>query len=513
MSLRLGVNRTQSMLLPERVEDYVTPSNPVRVIDAFVDGLDFLELGFMWRADHLVGAPAYDPKALLKLFIYGFLNRIRSSRDLEKATKRNLEVIWLMGKLQPDHWTINAFRKSNRDHFKAVFRQFNLLCGKLNLFGNELVAIDSTFFKAVNNSARNFTQNKLDTALQEIDKQTQAYLKELETNDQAKVSQSMGEDKNLSAKIQKLAQKRKEIQELLQAAQASATGQVSLTDPDSRCLIKRSDRVVGYQVQIAVEAKSHLIVVNETLLRGGDSDQLVPMSEKVKKELGVQQIAIVADGGYYNVDQLKTCQENGVEVHVPIKPARKSGDGTFPLEAFRHDEQRDILTCPKGKELTRHADTVMGEDIYKVYYNTAGCRGCPVLEQCTKGKYRKIKIHTETQTLQALKQRLADEPDKLKQRGAIVEHPFGSMKFWMGCREVMTRGWRSVCGEINLTCLAYNMRRAMNLVGVEDLIRAIRSLAGKNTDNPGQKTKLGAASASIKAKWLTMTWGADSLIN
>lgn len=472
MSLRRGLDREEFMLLPERLEDYVTCENPVRAVDAFVENLDLSELGFEERKK-VLGAPSYDPKALLKLYIYGFLNRIRSSRELEKATKRNLEVIWLMRKLQPDHWTINSFRKTNKDHFKAVFRQFNLLCGKLDLFGHELVAIDSAFFKAVNNASRNYTANNLKIAIKAADAQTEKYLALLESSDPEGTPQQLTERGSMEAKLASLKDKSKELQSLLKQVKASPTRQISLNDPDSRRLKKPSESVVGYQVQIAVDEKNHLIAVNETFATGGDSDHLLEMSTSAKEALGAQELTVVTDGGYFNIDQIKACEESGIEVHMPIRKTRAAGEGVYSLKDFKQEEERDVFICPAGRELHRHENTRLGNDYYKVYYNTQACRECPSLKKCTKGKYRKIKIHVDAQVVDQMRERMMREPEKLKKRGSLVEHPFGSMKFWMGARALLTCGWNSVRGEINLTCLAYNFRRALNLVGVPKLLEVL----------------------------------------
>ena len=301
MSYLCGVSRQQMMLLPESVEDYVGPENPVRVIDAFVDGLDLGGLGFEVKAEQAAGAPPYDPKALLKLYIYGYLNRIRSSRNLEKATRRNLEVIWLLGRLTPDHWTINAFRRTNRKHFKEVFRQFNLVCGSLGLFGAELVA------------------------------------------------------------------------------------------------------------------------------------------------------------------------------YVPAPRTAAAGEGQYPIESFRYDAPRDLYICPQGRELTRHSDTVKSSGRYHVYYDSGACGDCPVRKRCTRGAYRKLAVHEHQEFVDAARTRLRERPQVMAQRRALAEHPFGTMKFWLGYRAFLNRGLEMVRAEFSLTCLAYNLRRTLNLLGVRQLLATLRA--------------------------------------
>lgn len=480
MSYLRGVARQQMMLLPESVEDYVGADNPVRVIDAFVEGLALGALGFELKAEAAPGAPPYDPKAMLKLYVYGYLNRIRSSRELEKATRRNLEVIWLLGRLTPDHWTINAFRREHRARFKAVFRQFNLLCGSLGLFGAELVAIDGTFLKAVNSPRRNFSQAKVRRMIEEIDRRTEAYLEALEAAEREVPAQSMaaagGEQDSapIQERLAALEQKRRECAALLEALTAEPGAQLSLTDPDSRALRKNSECTVGYNAQIAVDAAQHLIAAEEVTTEPNDSALLEPMAQAARAALGVEKIAAVADRGYYSHEQVARCAEAGIEAYVPAPQRPTPGEGEYPIERFDYDAARDLYVCPQGRELPRKSDSTRSSGRYRAYYDSRACRGCPVRRACTRGAYRKLTVHEHQEVISAARARLRARPEICKQRHALAAHPFGTLKFWLGYRAFLCRGLEMVRAEFSLSCLAYNLRRALNLLGVERLLAALR---------------------------------------
>jgi transposase len=483
MAYICGVPRAQAMLLPECVEDFVGPNNPVRVIDAFVEGLHLAKLGFPLVDEGLPGARSYDPKLLLKLFIYGYLNRLRSSRELEKATYRNLEVIWLLRRLTPDHWTINAFRRTHRTRFQGVFREFNVLCGKLELFSKELVAIDGTFLKGVNNPSRNFTKAKVEKLLKEIDERTERYLATLETADQEAEGQGLGAvggtkeapAKPLRAQLEQLEKERQKYAELLAELSAEPGQQLSLTDPESRLLHKGSQSVVGYNAQIAVEGEHHLIVAQEVTRDPNDTQQLAPMAEAACAALELASLIALGDGGFYNLAQIQRCEAQGIVTYVPApKPARVAGDGTYPDTSFQYDAEADSFHCPQGEELSRHKDTQTTAGPRKVYYNTSACRHCPVREACTKGEYRRITVHEHAATAEAVRERMQRKPEIFARRKGLVEHCFGTLKFWMGHAAFLTRGLEMVRGEFSLSCLGYNLRRVLNLVSVPALLAALR---------------------------------------
>lgn len=477
MQYLAGVDRNQSMLLPMTVEEYVSAENPVRAIDAFIEGLDVQALGFPLREEKDAGAPGYHPRELLKLYLYGYLNRIRSSRELEKATHRNLEVIWLVRQLKPDHWTISNFRKLHRERFRKVFREFALVCGRLGLFGADLVAIDSSHFKAVNSPKRNFTKAKVQALLQEVDEKTEAYLKDLETADKDVPSQGSGgkdDAKSLREKLAQLESERQRCSELMQAIEQSETGQISQTDPDSRMLKKGDESVVGYNVQIAVDAQHHLIVAEQVTQEPNDWQMLSPMAAEAKEALGVDQLRVVADAGYCSHEQVSRCAALGVEANVPNEQHRAAGTGAYPRESFRYDAQADVCLCPQGQTLHRHSDNTRRGLRHQVYYNVSACAKCPVRPDCTKGKYRKLQLAEGHELFAAAQERWRTQPELRKQRRSLVEHPFGTLKFWWGMRAFLCRGLKSVQAEFSLAALAYNFRRVLNVLGARELIAKLR---------------------------------------
>jgi transposase len=474
-----GIDRHQVMLLPAAVDDYVTAGNPVRAIDAFVEGLKLKELKIEERQAGEVGAPGYHPRTMLKLYLYGYLNRIRSSRELEKAACRNLEVIWLMRQLTPDHWTINAFRRVHRKTFREVFREFNLVCGSLGLFGAELVAIDGTHLKAVNSPARNFTKAKVQEALREIDEKSEAYLRALDSADQeaARQSVSAGQEAGgeLRQKLAGLEEERKRCQELVKDLEQSETGQISLTDPDSRMLKKGAQSVVGYNAQAAVDTKHHLIVAEEVTQEPSDWKLLEPMAVAAKESLEVETLRVVADTGYSSREQVRHCVAQGIEPNIPPKQPPANRQGLYPVEAFRYEPEKDAYLCPNGRLLTRHSDSVRERVTYQMYYSTVACRGCPLLAQCTNSKYRKLAIAVNDEAMQAMAERARTQPELQRQRSQTVEHVFGTIKFWWGFRSFLCRGLAAVQAEFSMTALAYNFRRVLNVLGAEGLLEALRA--------------------------------------
>lgn len=478
MPYRSGIPREEMMLLPRAVEDYVAEENPVRVIEAFIEGVDLGKLEIKEREETEAGAPAYDPRAMLKLYVYGYLNRIRSSRELAKAAKRNLEVIWLMRQLTPEYWAISDFRRQNRHSFKQLFREFNLVCGKIGLFGAELVAIDGCFFKAVNAARNNYTKNKLEGFIKESDERAERYIQALETADRCAEKQGFepvkGQRAKLREKLARLESERARCVDLLQAVEQSETGQVSLTDPDSRSLQKAGERVVGYNTQIAVDAKHHLIVAEEVTQEPTDWKLLEPMATAAKEALGVEQLKAVADAGYYSHAQVRACAEAGIEATVPNRQKPAAGAGDFPVEAFRYQSEGDVYVCPQGHPLRRHQDSVQQGKTYHVYYEKAACADCPIRARCTKGEYRKLAVPADREFLDAVQQRWRDQPELRRQRNQLVEHPFGTMKFWWGHRNFLCRRIGMVRAEFALSTLAYNLRRVLNLVALSVLLEVLR---------------------------------------
>jgi transposase len=465
-----GSARDQLMLLPTRVEDYVHPDNPVRAIDGFVDSLDLAQLQFPMKAEGSRGRPPFAPADLLKLYLYGYLQRLRSSRQLERACYYNLEVIWLLRELKPDHCVISEFRRLNAERFKAVLRQFNLVALKLGLFGCELVAIDGSYLKAVNSGKRNWTQGQLRKLLEAIEGKVTEYLQTLESTDAAEGPSAMGSGEPLREKLARLQEEQMRAQALMEQAQRSVTGQVSLTDPDSRRLKKRRQSVVGYNAQIAVDGRAHLIVEARVTQASDDSQQLAPMAaasaETLPRPEGMP-LRAVADAGYYNIDQLVACEKTGVLPCVPEGGPKGRAAGCYGLERFDFQASRDCYCCPGGAELRRQADSRDGSgNRYRTYANVAACRRCGLRGECTRGRYRKLHVHEQQAAKERAAQRLRTEPGLMRQRASVVEHVFGTIKFWWGHGSLLTRGLKAVGGEFTLSCLAYNLRRVLNEVGV-----------------------------------------------
>ena len=473
-----GVDRSQTMLFPSAVDEYVTGENPVRAIDAFVEGVDLEELGIVERQESDAGAPGYHPRVFLKLFVYGYLNRIRSSRELERAAKRNVEVIWLLQKLTPDHWTINQFRKDHRNAFKSLFRQFNVVCGSLGLFGADVVAIDGTHLKAVNSPERNITKAKVQELIKEVDKKTEAYLEALETADKEAAAQSIGKTdaKALKEKIANMEAERKRCEELLAMLAESKTGQISHTDADSRMLKKNGQSVVGYNAQVAADTKHHLVAAEKVTQEASDWNLLEPMASEAKAALEVEKLQAIADTGYCCQTQIEACLNNGIEPTVPEKKERVTGEGKHPLSSFRYDAEKDCYHCPTGKELLRHQDSERHGNLYRIYYSTSACKNCPLLAECTKGAYRKLSIPVKKEFMTAMKERLKAKPELMRLRSQTVEHIFGTIKFWWGYRSFLCRGIEAVQAEFSLATLAYNFRRALNILGASALFAGIRRL-------------------------------------
>jgi transposase len=471
-----GDDRQQQWLMPRYLDDYVGADNAVRVIDLFVERLDFKEAGLPLSSDG-PGRPGYAPADLLKLFIYGYLNRVRSSRDLERLSQRNVEVIWLLRHLQPDHKTISEFRREHRAAFKAIFRQFNVVCRDLELFGAELVAIDGSIFQAVNAKDNNFTQPKLEALLERIDAGIEGYLKELEGNESAEHDAVHGAAKaqsspQLASKLEKLQARQEHYARLLEGLKQSGASQISLIDADGRLMKKSTskDCIVGYNVQSAVDAAHHLMVEVVATTQGNDVGQLNAVAQQAKEQLGVSELSVVADGGYYASHDLKAAAAQGIRVHVPAPRDKMDKAGLYARASFSYQQGTDCYKCPAGQELTRHSDTPQDGKVYEVYYNSAACAACALRAKCTAGKYRKIKHVTEHEVMERIAARFKEQPDIYPQRKNLVEHPFGTLKFWWAQGTFLTRGLAAVNAEISLSALAYNLRRALNILGVPALL-------------------------------------------
>ena len=469
-----GLERDQLLLLPEAVDDYVGSDNPVRFIDAFVDGLDLTAAGFLRVEAKAMGRPGYAPGDLLKLYIYGYLNRVRSSRRLETECHRNIEVLWLLRTLKPDFKTIADFRRDNRAAFRAVFRQFVLLCRRLDLYGRELLAVDGTRIKAVNNKDRNFTRSSLREFIRRADEWLEDYLKRLDEGDVEDGATGGGaRTKNLAEKIAALSEKRGRYQAMLAQLDRTGEDQISLTDPDSRAMAAHTKVGVGYNVQVAVDAKNKLIVEQAVTNQVVDMGLLTETSEPAREILGVETIDVVADRGYFKIEDIEACEQAGCVPHV-AKPQRGSSvrEGLFRKDEFRYDAGLDAYVCPAGKLLTPIRRGRMRDLERTDYGNPKACRACQLRPRCTNDARSVFRLENED-VLDRMAERLKARPAILDCRREVVEHPFGSIKQWMYQGAFLMRGLANVRAEFSLTALAYNLRRALNILGVEAMTAAV----------------------------------------
>ena len=473
-----GTDRGQSTLFPECLEDWIDEDNPVRAIDVFVDELDLAKLGFDGVAPEVTGRPAYHPSVLLKLYIYGYLNRVQSSRRLEREALRNVEVMWLSGRLVPDHKTIADFRKDNGRAIRQVCGRFVELCRAMGLLTEASVAIDGSKFKAVNNRDRNFTRAKMDRRMAQIEESVARYLQQLDTADRQEPSEALKtKTSRLKDKIAKLKEQMQNLKKLQVQMLAAPDQQISLTDPDSRSMATsgRGSGVVGYNVQVAVETKHHLIIAHEVINEGSDRAQLSPMAKAAKATLGVEKLDAVADRGYFSGEEILACDSAGITVTLP-KPMTSGmlARGRFGKQDFRYMADEDVYICPAGETLPyRYTNEEDGLILRRYWTNT--CQSCAIKKNCTSGKERRITRWEHEHVLEAVQRRLDEHPEKMRQRRETVEHPFGTIKARMGATHFLMKTLPRVASEMALHVLAYNMTRVMSIMGVRPLMAAIRA--------------------------------------
>ncbi len=474
MAYIAGPDRTQAVLLPEVLDDYVGADHPVRFLDAFVAQLDLGALGFQRAVPAETGRPGYDPGDLLRLYLYGYLHRIRSSRRLEQESHRNVELLWLLRRLTPDFKTIADFRRDHPEALKGVGRECILLCRRLELFGGELLAIDGSKFRAVNARDRSYTPARLATLQRDIDRTITRYLRELERQDEAETGTEGPSAAALRDKIATVAQRRVRYAALEQEMAASGETARSLTDPDSRPMMSGGRIEVGYNVQTAVDAKHKLIVADDVTHAAGDRAQLSPMALAAQAVLGGATPVVVADQGYYHGAEITRCLDAGLTPLVP-RPRTSANEarGRFTKDDFVYDPGADTYRCPAGATLTSRATTVeLGRTIQN--YRTGACRRCALKPRCTRNKDgRKITRWVDEHLLDAMAPRLGRDRGLFAQRKALAEHPFGTMKRGMDQGYVLLKGLRKVRGEFSLTVLAYNLKRVLNIMGVPRLLDAL----------------------------------------
>jgi transposase len=472
-----GQAREQATLFPERLDDFIAEDNPVRFIDAFVEELDLGELGFKRVQPLATGRPAYHPAVLLKLYIYGYLNRIPSSRRLERECQRNLELMWLTERLAPDHKTVADFRKDNGKAIQRVCVAFRRLCQRLDLFAEAIVAIDGSKFKAVNNRDRNFTQAKLKRRLEQIEESIARYLGQLDSADRQESPGAEIKRGHLKEKLAKLKTEIERLKGIEGELQEAADRQISETDPDARSMATRGrgSGMVGYNVQMAVEPKHHLIVSHEVTNVGHDREHLATMAEGAREAMGTEQLTVVADRGYYTGEEILACEEAGITTYLPRpQTSGNQAKGLFGKRDFRYLPAEDAYQCPAGERLIWRMSTQEKGLILHRYWSSA-CQGCRLKARCTSGKQRRVTRWEHEAVLDAVQERLDREPDKMRLRRQTVEHPFGTIKTWMGYTHFLTRTLPRVRTEMSLQVLAYNIKRVINILGVSALLEAVRA--------------------------------------
>jgi transposase len=471
-----GVERGQSTLLPECLDDWVGEDNPVRVIDAFVDGLDLAELGFDGVEPAATGRPSYHPSVLLKLYIYGYLNRVQSSRRLEREAGRNMEAMWLLGRLAPDHKTIADFRKDNGPALRKVCARFVELCRQMGLLATASVAIDGSKFKAVNNRDKNFTRAKVERRRAQLQESVDRYLSQLDTADRHEPTVALTEKTTrLREKLGKLKEQMDKLAAYEKLMLASPDQQISLTDPDSRSMATsgRGSGVVGYNVQVVVDTEHHLIVTHEVTNSGSDRAQLTNMGKQAKAVLRTETLEAVADRGYFDSAEILACEEAGITVTLP-KPMTSGAkaDGRFGKQDFVYITAEDIYRCPAGERLIyRFTNVEHGLNVRR--YWSSACGSCALKVRCTPSPQRRIRRWEHEDVIEAVQRRLDADPEAMRRRRETVEHPFGTMKARMGATHFLTKTLPKVAAEMALSVLAYNLTRVMNIVGIKPLIAAI----------------------------------------
>jgi len=474
-----AADRTQVNLLPDCLDDYIGEDNPVRAIDAFVGELDLKALGFDGADPAATGRPSYHPAVLLRIYIYGYLNRIPSSRRLEREAQRNIEVMWLTGRLSPDFKTIADFRRANGVGLRNVCRRFVELCRELRLFSQAIVAIDSSKFKAVNSRDRNFTPGKVDRRQQQIEQSIERYLSALETADRTQPAEVEVKTERLRDKINTLRQQMRRTDAIREVLKHQPDEQLSETDPDARSMISQAkgSGLVGYNVQAAVDTKHHLIVTHEVTNIGSDRSQLTKMATQARDAMDKRRLDVLADRGYFNGPEIKACSEAGITPLVP-KPmtSNAKAEGRFDKTDFIYIAKDNEYQCPAGQRAIHRMTTI--EHGLKLHrYWTSACPRCPLKPRCTPSDYRRITRWEHEAVIDAMQRRLDRNPLAMTIRRRTIEHVFGTLKQWMGSTHFLTRGLAHVGTEMSLHVLAYNFKRLISLLGVAKMMKAMRLLA------------------------------------
>jgi transposase len=472
-----GEHRSQAILLPECLDDYITETNPVRVVDVFVDELNLAQLGFDGVNPAMTGRPSYHPSVLLKIYIYGYLNRIQSSRRLEREAQRNIELMWLTNRLAPDFKTIANFRLDNGKAIRQVCKQFIELCRRMHLFTEAVVAVDGSKFKAVNSRDKCFTQAKIKFRLKQVEAHINQYLKDLDQADQHESHQPTIKTVRLSERLAELKEQMQALQTIEAQSQTTPDKQVVLTDPDARFMAtsKSGSGMVAYNVQTAVDTQHHLIVAHEVTNQSTDRGQLTNMSVQAQQAMGVNQITAYADKGYFNSEEILTSTQSDV---IPLVPKPRTSinraAGLYDRQVFIYQADKDEYRCPANQALIKRFTSNEKGKVMHTYWSSS-CKRCALKSQCTPSAQRRIKRWEHEEVLDAMQSRLDVKPDAMLIRKQTVEHPFGTIKSWMGATHFQTRGLEKVSTEMSLHVLAYNLKRVINMLGSQSLIQAMQS--------------------------------------
>jgi transposase len=471
-------DRRQGVLLPEYLDDYISENSPVRVVDVFVGELDLLSLGFDGVEPAATGRPGYHPSVLLKLYIYGYLNQVSSSRRLEREAQRNVEVMWLTGRLAPDFKTIADFRRDNGSAIRATCRQFVMLCRQLDLFADAIVAIDGSKFKAVNTRDKNFTRASIKRRMEQVEASIERYLSALATADRHDGEIAQQKSVRLKDKLVSLREQMRAFQALEIEVYAAPDQQISLTDPDARAMATngKGTGMVGYNVQTVVDATHHLIVAHEVTNVGNDRAQLSPMTKLAQGETGVEALDVLADRGYFSGEEILACEALRATPYVP-KPLTSGAkaDSRFGKQDFIYEPDLDVYRCPAGQRLPRHMSTTENGMLLHRYWDLASCQACPIKGQCTTSKERRITRWEHEAVIDAMQARMDRAPRIMRVRRATVEHPFGTIKAWMGATHFRLKTLEKVKTEMSFHVLAYNLKRVIQILGVAPLMEAMRA--------------------------------------
>ena len=471
-----GQDRNQVTLIPECLDDFIAEDNAVRVVDAFVAELDLAALGFKGTTPASTGRPSYDPAVLLKIYIYGYVNRVQSSRRLERECQRNVELMWLTGRLTPDFKTIADFRRDNGPGIRNVFRRFVSICRRLKLLSQGVVAVDGSKFKAVNNRDRNFTPHKLAKRMQQVEESIARYMDALDTADRTQPVDLQAKTIRLQDKLVKLRKQMQHLQDVETELGKQPDQQLSQTDPDARSMATsgRGTGMVGYNVQIVADTKHHLIISHEVINEGYDRSSLWSMAQHSREAVGKDKIELIADRGYFKGPEILACEEAGIRTYVP-KPmtSNAKAEGRFGKADFIFIARDDEYQCPAGQRLRSHHSSVENGLRIDTYY-TSVCPQCPIKAQCTTGNERRVRRWEHEAVIDAMQRRLDRQPEAMTLRRRTVEHVFGTLKHWMGSAHFLTRRLANVGTEMSLHVLAYNLKRVISILGIAKTMKAMR---------------------------------------